>query len=396
MDEKSLFLLERLEKGITLNNALSDIPELDSKEALAYLRNLETSEIGKFILNNKETTKIPLQKPQENLHFIWLEVTTSCNLKCIHCYASSNQMNSLKETMAEKDWERVMKEAYVLGCRRLQFIGGEPFCIGGNKLLGLIQQAKDIGYDFIEVYTNCTMIDKKTLEFFCKNSIAVATSLYGSSAEIHDLITQQAGSFDKTIKAIREIIKSRLSLRVGIIEMKQNTDNIKETVKFLCRIGVQKIKIDIVRPSGRGCNQDLLDFNLINKQKRKAPLFSKCSFKIFQKAHYDHNCFSDKICITADGSVLPCIMERDIVLGNIFETSLNEIIYSEKSKKVRNVTKDNIEVCRDCEYRYCCFDCRVKAKNFSRDKNFYAKPLDCLYNPYIGKWEKSKDEVKVR
>jgi len=380
---KSVSLLERLEKGITLKNALFDIPGLNSEEALSYLRNLEILGIGKFVLKNKRTTKILLQKSLENLHFIWLELTTSCNLKCIHCYANS-RIKPLKETMTEKDWKRVMEESYALGCRRLQFIGGEPFCIGNNKFLRLIQQAKDIGYNFIEVYTNCTMMDKKALEFFCKNKVAVATSLYGSNAEIHDSITQQPGSFNKTIGAIREIIKYRLPLRVGIIEMKQNTHNIKETVKFLQRTGVQRIKIDTVRPSGRGCNQDLLDFNLINKQKRKAPFFSKCNFVAFQKAHYGHNCFSEKICITANGNILPCIMERDLVLGNILKTSLSKIIYNEKSKKIRNVTKDDIEVCKDCEYRYCCFDCRVKARNF------YAKPSNCLYNPYKGEWAETK------
>lgn len=392
VDEKSVSLLERLERNISLNNALSDIPGLNSEEALNYLRNLEILGLGRFVLENKETIKIPFQKPLESLHFIWLEVTTSCNLKCIHCYTNSNRIKPLKETMTEKDWKRVMEESYALGCRRLQFIGGEPFCIGNNKLLRLIQQAKDIGYDFIEVYTNCTMMDEKDLEFFCKNKIAIATSLYGSNAEIHDSITQRPGSFNKTIGAIRKIIRSSLSLRVGIIEMKENSHNIKETVKFLHRIGVKKIKIDIVRPSGRGCNQDLLDFNLINKQKRKVPFFSKCKFVAFQKAHYGHNCFSDKICIIANGNILPCIMERDIILGNILKTSLSKIIYSEKSKKIRNVTKDDIEVCKDCEYRYCCFDCRIKARNFSGIKNFYAKPPNCLYNPYKGEWA----EVKIR
>lgn len=390
IDEKSVLLLEKLEKGIAPKNVLFDIPGLNYEEALSYLRNLEILGLGKFVLENKETIKIPFQKHLENLHFIWLEVTTSCNLKCIHCYANSNQIKPLKETMTEKNWKRVMEESYTLGCRCLQFIGGEPFCIGNNKLLRLIQQAKDIGYNFIEVYTNCTMVDEEVLESFCKNKIAIATSIYGSNAEIHDSITQQPGSFNRTIETIREIIRYRLSLRVGIIEMKENTHNIKETVKFLHRMGVQKIKIDIVRPSGRGCNQDLLDLNLINKQKRKAPLFSKCNFVAFQKTHYKHNCFSDKICITANGNILPCIMERDIVLGNIFKTPLSKIIYSEKSRKIRNVTKGDIEVCKDCEYRCCCFDCRVKARNFSGIENFYAKPSDCLYNPYEGKWVETK------
>ncbi|MDD5638877.1 MAG: SPASM domain-containing protein [Candidatus Pacebacteria bacterium] len=111
---------------------------------------------------------------------------------------------------------------------------------------------------------------------------------------------------------------------------------------------------------------------------------------LIQKAHYGHNCFSEKICVTASGDILPCIMERNIVLGNILEKSLEEIIYSEESKELRNITKDKIEVCRDCEYRYCCFDCRIKAKNF------YDKPSDCLYDPYTGKWAKFEKEILIK
>ena len=273
-----------------------------------------------------------------------------------------------------------MKESYTLGCRRLQLVGGEPFCIGINNLLNLIQMARNIGYEFIEVYTNCMMVNNKVLKFFKENNVAVATSLYGPKAEIHDSITQQIGSFNQTVKIIKEIVRLDLPLRVGVIEMRQNTENIKETKEFLYKLGVQKVKVDIVRPSGRGCNEDLLNCSLVEKQKRKSPFFPKCSFSDFQKAHYGHNCFANKICITANGDILPCIMERNVVIGNILKNSLQGILRSERTKRIRNITKDEIEVCCDCEYRYCCFDCRVGAENF------YSKPFDCLYNPYTGKW----------
>lgn len=376
----TLFLLEQLEKGKTLNQSVKNIPGLNFKEMLTYLKNLEDLEIGKFISDNEIIKKTELKKPPETLSFIWLEITTSCNLRCIHCYASSGQSDTSQGIMTEKNWEKVMEESHALGCRRLQLIGGEPFCIGVNNLLNVVQIARNIGYEFIEVYTNCTMINSKVLKFFKENNVAIATSLYGSKAEIHDSITQQIGSFNQTVKIIKKIVKLNLPLRVGIIEMRQNTENIKETEKFLYKIGVQEIKIDIVRPSGRGCNEDLLNCSLIDKQNRKSPFFPKCSFSDFQKAHYGHNCFANKICITANGDILPCIMERNVVIGNILKDSLQEIMSSEGTKRIRNITKDEIEVCRDCEYRYCCFDCRVRAENF------YSKPLDCLYNPYTGKW----------
>ncbi|HEX2341721.1 MAG TPA: radical SAM protein, partial [Vicinamibacterales bacterium] len=62
----------------------------------------------------------------EGLSFLWLEITQRCNLACVHCYADSSPHLPLTERMTFSDWCRVMDEARTMGCRRLQFIGGEP------------------------------------------------------------------------------------------------------------------------------------------------------------------------------------------------------------------------------------------------------------------------------
>jgi radical SAM protein with 4Fe4S-binding SPASM domain len=72
------------------------------------------------------------------------------------------------------------------------------------------------------------------------------------------------------------------------------------------------------------------------------------------------------------------------IFGNINESSLTEVLdYKEEEvHKYWNITKDQIEVCKDCEFRYICTDCRA----FRESDNIYSKPLKCNYNPYNGKW----------
>jgi radical SAM protein with 4Fe4S-binding SPASM domain len=53
-------------------------------------------------------------------------------------------------------------------------------------------------------------------------------------------------------------------------------------------------------------------------------------------------------------------------------------------KKYWSITKDQINVCKDCEFRYICTDCRAYTTNIDND---YSKPLKCSYDPYKGKWE---------
>ena len=48
------------------------------------------------------------------------------------------------------------------------------------------------------------------------------------------------------------------------------------------------------------------------------------------------------------------------------------------------ISKDQVKVCKDCEFRYMCSDCSAFTKN-PEDK--FDKPLKCNYNPYTAKWE---------
>ena len=48
------------------------------------------------------------------------------------------------------------------------------------------------------------------------------------------------------------------------------------------------------------------------------------------------------------------------------------------------INKDQIEVCKNCEFRYICMDCRVYLEQPS---NIYSKPLKCGYDPYSATWQ---------
>jgi hypothetical protein len=53
-----------------------------------------------------------------------------------------------------------------------------------------------------------------------------------------------------------------------------------------------------------------------------------------------------------------------------------------------SATKDQVMVCRDCEYRYVCFDCRPlsEAAAAGRADYLHAPYPRCTYNPYTGEW----------
>ena len=111
----------------------------------------------------------------------------------------------------------------------------------------------------------------------------------------------------------------------------------------------------------------------------------------FIEAHSCNTCLNRKISIDRNGVIRNCpLMERSF--GNIKDYSIKEIVHLPGFKDLWNNSKDQIDICKDCEFRYLCTDCR----HFIKDKNnIHSQPSKCKYNPYIGKWGDEEGYVPV-
>ena len=69
--------------------------------------------------------------------------------------------------------------------------------------------------------------------------------------------------------------------------------------------------------------------------------------------------------------------------GNIRDTTLKEAIEKEGFKDMWFIHKDQIDVCKDCEFRHICTDCRAYIQD---PNNIYSKPAKCSYDPYTATW----------
>ncbi|UZT97758.1 grasp-with-spasm system SPASM domain peptide maturase [Chryseobacterium fluminis] len=96
-----------------------------------------------------------------------------------------------------------------------------------------------------------------------------------------------------------------------------------------------------------------------------------------------NNCLYGKLFISFDGYLKNCPSSQK-VLDHIDQISVQELISKVCKEKERYIKKDQVEVCRCCEYRYFCTDCRMYRENPS---NIFSKPLKCGYDPYHGIWE---------
>lgn len=113
----------------------------------------------------------------------------------------------------------------------------------------------------------------------------------------------------------------------------------------------------------------------------------------------NHNsCLHKKIGIDINGNIKNCPAMSQI-FGNIEVCTLEEALNHKDFKKYWNLTKDQIETCKDCEFRYICTDCRAYTERTHKNKKGLdtSKTLKCGYDPYSGEWEEwSKNPLKEK
>ncbi|WHF51913.1 grasp-with-spasm system SPASM domain peptide maturase [Chryseobacterium gotjawalense] len=120
--------------------------------------------------------------------------------------------------------------------------------------------------------------------------------------------------------------------------------------------------------------------------------------RCFTESNFHNSCLHKKIAIDIDGNIKNC-PSMSQSFGNIKNTTLKEALNQKDFKKYWNVTKDEIEVCKDCEFRYICTDCRAYTERTHTNEEGLdvSKPLKCGYDPYTGKWEEwSKNPLKEK
>lgn len=103
----------------------------------------------------------------------------------------------------------------------------------------------------------------------------------------------------------------------------------------------------------------------------------------FTESQHHNTCLNRKISIDTEGNIKNCPSMAES-FGNIKDTTLKEAIEKPGFKKYWNITKDEIAICKDCEFRHICTDCRAYLEN---PEDVYSKPLKCGYNPYTCEWE---------
>lgn len=332
------------------------------------------SDTGRYLLNagivvNKEELlpKIDVPKEEFIVRFAWIEITQNCNLICRHCYEGSSRTECKSEISLEQ-FQHVVDELERVGIDSIQLVGGEPLV--HSQISQMIDYVAG-KFSYIEIFTNGTLLTDGLLNQISSCGITLALSYYAEQPMLHDWVTRTKGSFKLTHLHIQQALDKGVPVRLASVEMK----NIP--LLHLTSFDVP-YRTDLPRLIGRA------DLSLYSRDMLKRKLIVKDSFArpIEPTEYYRnkvlHNCFGERLYIDCELNLYPCAMERRITYGNLLNSTLDVLLHN----KFASMTKDKIQGCKDCEYRYACYDCRCDARNASID----AKPWYCTYDPIHGVW----------
>lgn len=318
------------------------------------------------------------EKPVKQLEFAWLEVTQKCPSRCIHCYEGATHFET-KAPLPFEAWLKVIEDLSLLGCKTVQFIGGEPTMY--PKLPELIRYAKQRGIK-VSLFSNLYYVSEKTFNAIIENDVSVHFSIYASNPKLHDSITQLNSSFDNMINNVKRLLENGVNMTAHVVVMKENESNRDEIYSLLSDLKITKIRYDEIRKVYGGCQSKHLVQN--SKVMMDKPNFST-DLKRFNSAFYNNTCWYGKCVISTNGNVYPCEFENTISYGSVKQNSLVNIISDTVVDKYWYWDFSQVDVCKDCEYRFACKDCRPLA--YAENGVMVEKNPRCTYNPYTGVWE---------
>lgn len=186
---------------------------------------------------------------------IW-EVTQACDLACVHCRASAQPERDPME-LSTAEGKRLIDQIAALRVPVFVLTGGDP--IKRPDLFELIDYARQAGVRVSLTPSATPLLMKEVVGRLKDAGLArLAVSMDGASAETHDTFRGMAGSFARTLDAVRWANEVGLPVQINTTFSRRNIGEIDAIVALMEQLKITLWSVFFLVPTGRGKLADLL------------------------------------------------------------------------------------------------------------------------------------------
>ncbi len=327
----------------------------------------------------------------KRIQLISISVTHRCNLNCKMCWQTSfRNSEKAQQDLSYENFNILLNKLELLAPNNIYLWGGEPLI--HPNIIEMIRKVKD--YKFIcHLITNGVMLEELADDLINAKLDRLSVSIDGVGDQ-HDLIRGRKGVFEKTEKGLLKLLskkKFRPITSVNTVITDKNYRDLYSIVKYFSSFGVNGIQLQfpvffdeaVGEATGRYLQEkfqlcisswkgfvnsyntidvDELD-GIIQNIRKDFPKVSFYPSDLTAKEWFSKESISrpikccvpwQRVNIEPNGDLNICTDYSDMVVGNLFEDTLQEVWESNRYQKFRSeIESENyLPICKHCTYAY--------------------------------------------
>lgn len=355
---------------------------------------------------------------------VFWELTTGCNLRCIHCRASATELMS-PDDLAYGECCKIIDQIAEYAPLILVLSGGEP--LWRRDVFDLAQRARSKNLR-VALATNGTLVDEAMAHRIYDAGIQrVSVSIDGADRATHDNFRGHEGAFDAAIRGIKALQQLGVSTQINTTVSNHNAHQLPEILKMAESIGVDAFHLFLLVPVGCGLTiseeqavqgeqaEEILNWFYDQSLTSRMELKATCApqyYRILRQrraearrsgqsvpelpthgmAAVTRGCLAGQgVCfISHQGEVFPCGY-LPVAAGDLRKQSFREVWENASIfQTLRDL--DNLEgKCGICEFKQVCMGCRARA--FGMTGNYLAEEPFCIYEPKAGRGHERRTQA---
>ena len=312
--------------------------------------------------------------PEELRVSLNFELTYACSERCLHCYNEGAARSNLHEEhrlrpdmLTLDDYKRIIDEAVELGIPEVTVTGGDPFSYPHCWDILDYMHERNLA---VNLLTNAQALNssEKIRRVARLGLRQLSVSIYSTDAEVHNQITRRPGSWEQSMKALRELSAWPVPLNIKTPVFRLNTRSYYGVREIARQLGAETEVSCVLKPGADG------DVSLIEHLQTRPEALRIILLDPLGISHVSADgkadgyefgskrgfpCFNNgKITVSPSGIVSGC-GNIPFKFGNVHHVSLKEAILSpQRLQMLQADQKKAFPVCGQHDYcQYCLVPC---------------------------------------